>query len=45
MVVGGDSSSRGRGFKSQHCNCILDGHFSHFIVVKIVILFEKTELN
>ena len=37
MVMGGDSRSKGRVFKSQ-C-CILDGHdiFSHVIVVKIVM--------
>ena len=26
VVMGGDSSSEGHGFESQHC--ILDGHFS-----------------
>ena len=35
MVMGRDSRSEGRGFKSQHC--ILDGHFSHIFVVKIVM--------
>ena len=35
VVMGGDSRSRGGGFKSQHQ--ILDGHFSHYIFVKIVI--------
>ena len=43
MVMGGDSCSEGRGFESQHC--ILDGHFSHLFVVKIVMLFEKTKIN
>ena len=37
MVLGRDSCSEGRGFKSQHC--ILDGHFSHTFVVKIVMMF------
>ena len=27
VVIGGDSCSKGRGFKSQHC--ILHGHFSY----------------
>ena len=35
MVVGGDSSSNGREFESRHR--ILDGHFSHLFVAKIVI--------
>ena len=33
MVMGGDSRSKGCGFKSRHR--ILDGHFSHIFVVKI----------
>ena len=33
VVMGGDSSSEGRGFKSQHH--ILDGHLSHVFVVKL----------
>ena len=33
MVMGGDSCSEGSD--SQHC--ILDGHFSHILVVKIVM--------
>ena len=39
VVMGGGSQSKGRGFKSQ--SCILDGHdiFSHYSVVKIVIMF------
>ena len=32
MVMGGDSCSEGRGFKSRYR--ILDGHFSHIFVVK-----------
>ena len=39
MVVGGGSCSKGCGFKSQ-C-CILDGHFSHLFVVKIVMFVRK----
>ena len=34
MVMGGDSYSEGCGFESQHQ--ILDGHFLHLFVVKIV---------
>ena len=42
MVMGGDSRSEGRGFKSQHH--ILDGHFSHIFVVKICnVCLKKTE--
>ena len=37
MVMGGDSCSEGRGFESRHR--ILDGHFSHLFVVKIVMMF------
>ena len=32
MVMGGDSHSEGRGYKSQHC--ILDGHFFTYICCK-----------
>ena len=32
MVMGGDSCSEGRGFKTQHC--LPDGHFSHIICCK-----------
>ena len=35
MVMGGDSCTEGRGFQSQHL--LLDGHFPHIFVVKIVI--------
>ena len=42
MVKGGDSCSEGCGFESQHC--ILDGHFSHTFVVRIV-MFEKTKIS
>ena len=35
VVMGGDSCSKGWGFESQRC--ILDGHFSHLFVVKIVM--------
>ena len=42
MVMGGDSCSKGCGFKSRHG--ILMDKFSHKFVVKIVMmLFEKTE--
>ena len=37
MVMGGDSYSEGRGFESWHI--ILDGHFSHIFVVKVVMMF------
>ena len=40
-MLGRDSRSKGRGFESRHRN--LDGHFSHTFVVKILLLFEKTE--
>ena len=35
VVMGGDSCSKGCEFKSLHRK--LDGHFSHLIVVKIVM--------
>ena len=35
MVMGGDSCYEGRDFKSKHC--ILDGHFSHLFVERIVM--------
>ena len=35
VVMGGDSCSEGRGFKSQ--DRIPGGHFSHFFAVKIVM--------
>ena len=37
MVMGGDSCFKGHGFESRHL--ILDGHFSHKFVVKIVMMF------
>ena len=44
VVMGGDSCSEGCGFKSQHC--ILEGHFSHLFVVKIVMfVLKKTKIN
>ena len=43
VVMGGDSCSEGCGFESQHR--ILNGHFPHIFVVKILILFEKTKIN
>ena len=41
VVMGGGSCSKGREFKSQHR--ILDGHFSHLFVVKIVMCVWKDE--
>ena len=35
VVMGGDSCSKGREFESGHH--IMDGHFSHLFVVKIVM--------
>ena len=44
MDIRGDSYFEGRGFESQHC--ILDGHFSHVLVVKIVMfVLKKTKIN
>ena len=45
MVMGRDSRSKGRGFESQHC--ILDFHFLHIIVVKIVMIFvgKRPKIN
>ena len=40
-VMGVDSSDKGHEFES--CHCILDGHFSHLIVVKIVMCVRKDE--
>ena len=39
MVIGRDSRSKGRGFDSR-CR-MLDGHFSHLFVVKIVKFVRK----
>ena len=36
-VMRRDSRSEGRGFKP--CHHLLDGHFSHIFVVKIVVVF------
>ena len=41
VVMRGDWSSICRGFRSQHW--ILDGHFSHYIVVKIVLFDRKDQ--
>ena len=41
MVMGGDSRPKGRGFESRYW--ILDGHFSHLFVVKIVMCVLKDE--
>ena len=35
MVMGGDSCSEGCEFEFQHH--LLDGHFSHLFVVKLVL--------
>ena len=43
MVMGDDSSSEGRGFESWRC--LLNGHFSHLIVVKMYFLLETTKIN
>ena len=42
-VTGGDSCPEGHGFKSQHC--ILDGYFSHTVIVKILMFVSKGEIN
>ena len=39
VVMGGDSCSKGRDFKSRHC--ILDGHFFTYFFVKICIVCLK----
>ena len=39
VVMGGHSCTEGHVFESQYH--ILDGHFSHVFVVKIVTLFER----
>ena len=41
VVMGIDSHSEGHGFKSRHR--ILDGHFSHVFVVKIVMFVGKDQ--
>jgi len=41
VVMGGDPSSKGCGFESQHH--ILDGHFSHLFVLGIVMFVWKDE--
>ena len=41
MVMGGDSRPKRRGFESRYR--ILDGHFSHLFVVKIVMCVRKEE--
>ena len=40
VVMGDNSCSKGRVFESWRP--ILDGHFSHCFVVKILLLFENT---
>ena len=41
VVMEVDSCTEGRGFESQ--NHILDGHFSHIFVLKIVMFLKKDE--
>ena len=41
VVMGGDSCSKGCGFKSRHC--ILGGHFLLIFVVKIVMMFVSKD--
>ena len=41
VVMWGDSCSKGREFESQHH--ILDGHFSHLFVVRIITFVCKDE--
>ena len=41
VVMGRDSHSKGRGFDSR-CH-ILDGHFSHLFVLKIVKFVRKDQ--
>ena len=41
--MGGDSCPKGCDFESQHC--ILDGHFSHKFVERIVMFVEKTKIK
>ena len=43
MFMGGDSCSEGHGFESKYR--LLDGHFSHLFIAKIVMLFEKIKIN
>ena len=43
-VMGRDSCSEGRGFKSQHC--ILDGHFFTYICCKnCSVCLERLKIN
>ena len=42
MLMGRDSRYEGRGFESLHR--VLDGHFSHIFVVKIVCL-KRPKIN
>ena len=44
VVMGDDSCSRGRGFKSRHRK--LDGHFLHLFVVEIVLcVWKRPKIN
>ena len=43
MVMGDDSRSKGRGFKSR----ILDGHniFSHLIIKIVIVCLKRLKIN
>ena len=44
MVMGGDSSYKGRGFESRRST--LDGHFfTYLFVLKFVMLIKNTKIN
>ena len=43
VVTGDDSCSRGRGFESRRR--ILDGYFSHWFFVKIVVCLKRPKIN
>ena len=43
MIMGEDSCSKGCGFESRHR--MLDGHFSHEFVVKVVLTFVGKDQN
>ena len=44
VIMGYESCSKGHGFESRRC--ILDGHFSHWFVVKIVaFVWKRPKIN
>ena len=43
VIMGEDSCSKGFGFESRHR--MLDGHFSHKFVVKVVLTFVGKDQN